>query len=92
MSRRAEPVYWEFMSWMRKPDMTPRLNEIQAPVLVIHGTEDAVLPLERGKAMAAHIRDVRCAPIERAGHTVTVEAPEPVNRAIREFLAEIYGD
>lgn len=91
MSRRSESVYWEFMSWMRKPDMTRRLAEIQTPVLVIHGTEDAVLPLARGRAMADNIPNVRFVPIERAGHTVTIEAPDAVSRAVREFLDEIHG-
>jgi pimeloyl-ACP methyl ester carboxylesterase len=90
-TRRAEAVAAEFRSWTHKPDMTPRLGEIELPALVIHGTEDAVLPIERGRALAAALPNARFVAIERAGHTTTVEAPDAVSAAMREFLDELYG-
>jgi pimeloyl-ACP methyl ester carboxylesterase len=89
MTRRSEAVAWEFRSWMDKKDMTPRLAEIELPALVIHGVEDAVLPIERGRAMAAALPNATFAPIERAGHTSTVETPAAVSRAMREFLGDL---
>jgi len=86
MTRRSEAVYWEFKSWMHKDDVTERLAAISVPTLVLHGTEDAVLPIETGRAMADAIPDSTFVPIERAGHTTTVEAPGLVSEAIRGFL------
>jgi pimeloyl-ACP methyl ester carboxylesterase len=85
-TRPAEAVAGEFRSWMHKPDMTPRLAEIHLPTLVIHGTEDAVLPIETGRALADALSNSRFVAIEGAGHTSTVEQPEAVSAAIREFL------
>ncbi|MDC3027252.1 alpha/beta fold hydrolase, partial [Gammaproteobacteria bacterium] len=39
------------------PDRTSRLNEINVPTLVIHGTEDAILPLDHGIALADGIKN-----------------------------------
>lgn len=90
-TRRSEAVAGEFRSWMHKPDMTPRLAEIDLPVLVIHGAEDAVLPIERGRALAEALPNARFVEIERAGHTTTVEAPDAVSAAMRAFLDDLYG-
>jgi pimeloyl-ACP methyl ester carboxylesterase len=88
-TRPAGSVVGEFRSWMNKQDMTPRLGEIDLPALVIHGTEDAVVPIEAGRAMADAMADARFAAIERSGHTTTVEQPDAVNAAIRSFLDEL---
>jgi pimeloyl-ACP methyl ester carboxylesterase len=90
-TRRSEAVAAEFRSWMHKPDMTSHLAEIELPALVIHGAEDAVLPIERGRAMADALPNARFVAIERAGHTSTVEAPAAVSAAMREFLDELYS-
>jgi pimeloyl-ACP methyl ester carboxylesterase len=90
-TRPAGAVAGEFRSWMHKPDMTPRLAEIELPTLVVHGTEDAVLPIETGRAMADALPNARFVAIERAGHTSTVEQPEAVSAAMREFLDELYA-
>lgn len=91
MTRRSEAVHWEFRSWMHKPDMTERLAEVDLPALVLHGTEDVVLPIERARTMAAALPRARMVEIERAGHTLTVEAPDAVNAVLAEFLAEVHG-
>ena len=39
------------------PDRTSRLHEIKVPALIIHGTEDAILPLDHGIAVADGIKD-----------------------------------
>jgi pimeloyl-ACP methyl ester carboxylesterase len=90
-TRRSAAVAAEFRSWMHKEDLTPRLAEIEIPALVVHGAEDAVLPIERGRAMAEALPNARLVAIERAGHTSTVEAPAAVTGAIERFLEEIYG-
>jgi pimeloyl-ACP methyl ester carboxylesterase len=90
-TRRSEAVAGEFRSWMHKQDMTPRLAEIELPTLVIHGSEDAVLPIERGRAMADALPNSRFVEIEAAGHTSPVEAPDAVCVAMSDFLDEIYA-
>jgi pimeloyl-ACP methyl ester carboxylesterase len=51
----------------------PRLNEITAPTLVIHGEADPMFPLEHGRALAREIPGAKLVVLERAGH----EYPPP---------------
>ena len=62
-----------------------RLSEIAAPTLVVAGGGD--LLTGGGEAIAAAIPGARCVVVAEAGHAVALEAPEPVNRAIRDHLA-----
>lgn len=45
-----------------------RLDEIQAPALIIHGTEDPVLPYAHGVALHAGLRNSRLLTLEGTGH------------------------
>lgn len=50
-----------------------RLAAVQAPTLVLHGTDDPFLPYGHGVALAAEIPGARLVAMERTGH----EAPPP---------------
>ena len=45
-----------------------RLQRIAAPTLVIHGTEDPLVPVEGGKDTAAHIRGAELMLVQGMGH------------------------
>jgi pimeloyl-ACP methyl ester carboxylesterase len=47
---------------------TGRLDEIHAPTLIIHGTEDIVLPYEHGLALNAALRNSRLITLQGSGH------------------------
>ena len=86
----GEAVYHELGSWLDRPDVTDRLSEIDVPVLIVHGEEDASIEPERAEAMLEHLPDARMAVIPAAGHTANLERPKPVNDAMRSFLEEVY--
>jgi 3-oxoadipate enol-lactonase len=67
-------------------DLTSRLASIGVPTLVVHGADDAVVPLATGRALAAAIPGARLAIIERAGHVSNQERPDAFNTLVREFL------
>ena len=45
-----------------------RLRDLDVPTLVIHGTEDPVLPYGHALALAREIRGAELLPLERTGH------------------------
>lgn len=47
---------------------TDRLDEITAPALIIHGTDDPVLPFAHGLALHAALRDSKMLALDGAGH------------------------
>ncbi|HUR51968.1 MAG TPA: alpha/beta hydrolase [Mycobacteriales bacterium] len=72
---------------LTREDVTDRLAEITCPALVLHGTADAAIPVDKGEELAKGL--MHAAPIvlvEGAGHASNLSHPEVVNAAIRSFL------
>ena len=68
------------------PDRSTRLGEIKIPTLVIHGTEDAILPLDHGIALADGIKDSKKMIMEGVGHEIPEELiPEIINEIIKNI-------
>jgi pimeloyl-ACP methyl ester carboxylesterase len=59
------------------------------PTLVIHGTEDAAIEMDRAEALASRIPGARLETVEGAGHQSNVDSPDEISRLLRGFLAEI---
>lgn len=73
-----------------RDDITGRLGEITCPSLVIHGTADAAIPMERAEQMAAGLGgSVAMVRVDGGTHAVNLTHPEPVNEAIDAFLAAL---
>jgi len=68
-------------------DLRDRLSEIQAPTLVISGTEDGMTPPKYSVFLQQHIPGARLDVLEGAGHVPQVEQPEQLARLISAFLA-----
>ncbi|MFB6154363.1 MAG: alpha/beta fold hydrolase [Haloferacaceae archaeon] len=67
-------------------DVSDSLFEVTVPALVIHGTEDAVWPVERGRSLAEELPRGEFVPAEGAGHLAHVEHSRHVNDALVGFL------
>jgi pimeloyl-ACP methyl ester carboxylesterase len=72
-----------------RPDMTYLLPQIKVPTLVIAGTEDALIPPQEMREIAATVPNGQYVEIPNAGHMSTVENPEAVNVVMSEFLAKL---
>ncbi|MDP9324906.1 MAG: alpha/beta hydrolase [Candidatus Dormibacteraeota bacterium] len=72
-----------------RDDISDRTPEISLPTLVVHGTDDAAVPLERGEALAARIPGARLEKVEGAGHQSNVDTPDEISRIIKDWLAEV---
>jgi 3-oxoadipate enol-lactonase len=73
---------------LTRDDITPRLGEIDAPALVVHGTADVSIAMERAEALAAGLAGCPgVVAIEGGSHAANLNRPEPVNDAIEAFLA-----
>lgn len=74
-----------------RPDSTPLLPAIACPTLVIAGSEDAITPPARARAMAAAIPGAELVEIRGAGHLAPLERPDAVNAVLQDFLARVLG-
>jgi len=69
-----------------RPDFRPGLPNIKCPTLVLCGRQDQLTPPECSEEMAAAIPGARLVLVEECGHLSTLERPDEVNRAIRNWL------
>lgn len=83
-----EGVTGDLAAMKDRPDSTPDLGAIQVPTLVIHGAQDAIVPLEEARAMQRAIPGATLQVIENAGHLPNLENEPAYNQAVRKFLAQ----
>jgi pimeloyl-ACP methyl ester carboxylesterase len=69
-----------------RPDSTPTLAGLQVPVLVVHGDQDPIIPIDEAATMAGVPAQGRLVVIDAAAHLSPLEQPEAVNRALRDHL------
>ncbi len=69
-----------------RPDSVGNPPDITCPALVLCGREDELTPPHLHEEMASLLPDSRLVVIERCGHLSTLERPEAVADALREWL------
>ena len=72
---------------VRHHDTWERLPELRMPVLVLHGSEDYVMPPGNGELLARRIPGARMVLFDGLGHLFFHEDPQRAVDAILEFLA-----
>ena len=85
-----EEMAYPFRCLVDRDDITDRLGEISCPALIIHGTADAAIPMERAEA----VRDGLAGPVslvtvDGAPHAANLSHPDQVTAAIAGFLAAL---
>jgi len=68
-----------------------RYDRISCPTLVVWGEADSMIPLDRGRRLAAAIPGARYAGLPGVGHTCQIEDPEGFVAAVAPFLEETAG-
>jgi pimeloyl-ACP methyl ester carboxylesterase len=71
---------------MHRPDSLKSLGRISCPTLIVCGRQDALTPLARSQELVEGIAGARLRVIEECGHLSTLERPDSVNRALRDWL------
>ena len=59
------------------------------PALVLHGTEDPIVPLQWGRELAETLPNAHLITYEGAGHNYVVELDEPSNNDVLGFLEKV---
>lgn len=85
----AEGLVGALTAMRDRPDSQPMLGGITVPTLVIHGSDDQLIPVAEARAMAEAIPGAHFAAIPAAGHLAPVEQAVNTGRVIREFLESL---
>ncbi|WP_068425440.1 alpha/beta fold hydrolase [Janibacter terrae] len=64
----------------------PRLAEITAPTLAIHGRDDRVVSYEQSLRLVAAVGNSRLLLLNRCGHWAQIEHAVEFNRVVRDFI------
>lgn len=67
-----------------------RIKSLDAPMLVIHGSEDAIIPHEAGRVLA-DVTGAELLTLEGSGHAPMARDPVRVNLAIEDFASRVAG-
>jgi pimeloyl-ACP methyl ester carboxylesterase len=75
---------------LERDDISDRLGEITAPSLIVHGTADEAITMDRAEATCAGLPECRgVVKVEGAAHTPNMTHPDVVNPALVDFLAAV---
>ena len=83
----AVPVVMAQMQACMAHDTRSRLGQIAMPTLVIHGTEDEMLPVENARLIASAIPGAQLEILDGVGHLFFWEQPEHAAQLIRAHAA-----
>lgn len=79
-----------FNCLMRRDDITDRLGEITCPALIVHGTADVAIPMEKAEVLRDRIAGpTTLVPVEGGPHAANMTHATETNRAIVQFLAAL---
>jgi len=70
-------------------EIEDRYGEVDVPVLVCWGVEDAWIPVERAHDLASRIPGARLTLVPAAGHLVQEDAPAELTGALLSFLHDL---
>lgn len=83
----ADPVgYARQIAAADAHDVWDRLPQITAPTLVIHGSEDKLIPAENGRRIASQIPGAELVVMEGLGHGFADEKPAEVATILNDFM------
>jgi len=67
------------------------VRAIDVPVLLIHGTDDRIVPAESSQVLQEMIPHAEMITLDGAGHLPTARHPVVVNRAVHDFVDRVHG-
>ncbi len=82
------PRYTAMLRAIREWSVDDRLHEIQAPALVLWGSEDIELPRVYSDRIASALPHAILSVIEGAGHKSCADLPDQFNKAVLTFLLD----
>ncbi len=86
----ADELRLAFRCLLDRDDITGRLGEISCPALILHGTADAAIPMERAKVVLAGLAGAdTLVQIDDGSHASNLSHPDQVNAAILGFLRSL---
>jgi 3-oxoadipate enol-lactonase len=65
------------------------LRQFELPVLIIHGRDDQIIPVQKAELLHKSLRNASLKIIDNSGHFPNIEQPDEFNEAVNSFVAGI---
>jgi pimeloyl-ACP methyl ester carboxylesterase len=85
----VQGIVGDLMGMKTRPSSLPLLAKINKPTLILHGSDDQLIPLREAVAMRTAIPGAQLRVLPDAGHLLNMEQPVLFNQALRAFLKEL---
>ncbi|MFC1735415.1 alpha/beta fold hydrolase, partial [Candidatus Hydrogenedentota bacterium] len=74
------------LDYLSTSDFRAELTQLTMPALVIHGSDDAIMPVSCGQYLAQNISNVSYKELPGKGHAILHTAASDISDSIRTFL------
>lgn len=82
---------WALKAMAARPDRTRLAQRLDAPVLVLHGLEDQIVPAGKARALAETCKEPILVELPETGHASPIEQPDRVASALARLMAKAHG-
>ncbi len=82
----ADDFARQMKALVNRPDATAVLSQIRCPALLLTGEHDAWSPPSAHERMSAAIAGSKLVIVPQCGHMSTIERPEEISRAMRDWI------
>lgn len=86
LRQRPEGIVSALHALAGRPDCTPYLADYRFHVSVVHGLDDAMIPIERARELQAAVRQGYLVELKGVGHMPMMEAPRTTAEALTTLL------
>lgn len=84
--QRSAGVMGALQAMAERPDSLPTLSALTVPVVIVHGLDDTLVPIERAREMKAALPPATLLELPGVGHSPPYEAPEEVAATLKSLL------
>jgi pimeloyl-ACP methyl ester carboxylesterase len=89
LRQRPEGLAGALRAIAERPDSTAFLSGFNFPVAIVHGLEDALIPIERARMVQAAVPESHLTEIPDTGHMPMMEAPQRTAEALKEAFGRL---
>jgi pimeloyl-[acyl-carrier protein] methyl ester esterase len=75
------------LDYLITTDLRERLRDITLPTLILHGTDDNIIPLQTGRMVAENLQTATLLPVKDGGHLPFLSQKSIVDRICQEFMS-----
>ncbi len=79
-------ICWALEAMARRPDRTPLFKELDLPILILHGSEDKLIPIDKIRPLVQICAHDSFVQVRGAGHATPIEAPDAVAQALLRLV------